>query len=289
MNPLDDILRASADYYNGSPTMTDSEYDAMVADFANKQPRLFAQWRASYIGPKPAHATPHPFRMLSLRGNGFEAFAEFAEWLSNMPKKVDSYIVQPKIDGHAIAITYREGRLVRVATRGDGTEGKDITGLILKNKILPACIKAGSPSPLHLTGELYLPLCEWDRAAFDHPRNELCSIMNTHGHEKRSSLCVFVHGVHEWTGERFAQRETEVMAYLRGRLNLMTVPDFELAPRLLVQGFGATLHGYLEHFRKYLPVDGLVVKVNSLPIRYRIGESAVAPLWAYALKEYTHY
>ena len=75
-------------YYNqDASVISDAEYDALVAEFARKQPRFYDQWRASYIGPLPAHATPHPFRMLSLRGNTFDAFAEFAEWLTNMPKK----------------------------------------------------------------------------------------------------------------------------------------------------------------------------------------------------------
>lgn len=289
MNPLDNILRACADYYNGTPTISDAEYDAMVEDFAKKMPRLYDQWRASYIGPQPAHATPHPFRMLSLRGNGFDRFAEFAEWLSLMPKKAGVYLVQPKIDGHAVAITYTAGHLTRVATRGDGTMGKDITGLVLKNKLLPAVLPAESPTPLHLTGEIYVPLDEWNSTEFSHPRNELCSVMNGHSSPRRSVLKIMIHGVQGWTGDTFAKSEFEVYAYLGGRLGLPCVPSFELEPRVLVQRFGETLHAYLDHYRKTLPVDGLVVKVNDLALRRRIGESAVAPIWAYALKEYQNY
>lgn len=286
MNQFEIILAAAADYYNGTPAMSDAEYDALVAEFARKQPRFYDQWRASYIGPLPAHATPHPFRMLSLRGNTFDAFAEFAEWLTNMPKKVQGYTVQPKIDGHAIAITYLEGRLIRVATRGDGTAGKDITGIFHKNSILPATLVAGSPSPLYLSGELYLPLESWNRSEFATPRNELCSILNTHNHPKRSALKVAIHGVHDWKHAHFADRESQIMAYLNGRLNLPTVPAFELAPRVMLQGYGSTLMGYLEHFRKFLPCDGLVVKADSLAARSALGASATAPLWAYALKTY---
>jgi NAD-dependent DNA ligase len=288
MNPLDTILQASADYYNGSPTMSDTEYDALVASFAKKLPMFYDQWRASFIGPKPAHATAHPFKMLSLRGNGFDHFAEFAEWLATMPKKEKEFLVQPKIDGHAVAITYTASRLTRVATRGDGASGKDITGLVLKNKILPAKLP-GRVSKLTLSGELYIPLENWNSAEFSHPRNELCSVMNGLSSPRRSVIRALVHGVHLWTGENFARKESEVFAYLAGRLGLPVVQSFTLEPRVLVQRFGETLHAYLDHFRKTLPVDGLVVKIDDFASRRRVGESAVAPLWAYALKEYTQY
>lgn len=287
MNPLDNILRAAADYYNGTPTLTDPEYDALVESFAKKWPLLFEQWRASYIGPRPAHATPHPFRMLSLRGDNWDHFAEFGEWLARMPKKC-TYLVQPKIDGHAIAVTYRESRLVRVATRGDGTQGKDITGLVLKSKALPAVIP--HREEIHLTGELYIPLDAWNSIDFSHPRNELCSVMNGSTSPRKSKIAAVIHGVHSWNANKFAQTEAEIFAVLAHRDRLPIVPDFEMEPRLLIQGFGATLRAYQDHFRKgNCPIDGLVVKVNQLDARRKVGESAVAPLWAYALKEYQTY
>lgn len=286
MNPLDSILRACADYYNGTPTMTDAEYDDLVAGFAKKMPMLYDQWRASYIGPRPAHATPHPFRLLSLRGDNWDHFAEFGEWLARMPKC--NYLVQPKVDGHAIAVTYREGRLTRVATRGDGAMGKDITGLILKSKALPLVIS--HREEMHLTGELYIPLSAWNSTDFSHPRNELCSIMNGATTPRKSAIAAVIHGVHSWNAVKFAQTESKLFAVLASRDRLPLVPFFELEPRLLVQGFGATLHAYQDHFRAgNMPIDGVVVKVNHLAARYKVGESSVAPLWAYALKEYQTY
>jgi DNA ligase (NAD+) len=287
MNPLDSILRACADYYNGSPTMTDAEYDELVAGFAKKMPMLYDQWRASYIGPRPAHATPHPFRMLSLRGDNWDHFADFGEWLARMPKKC-TYLVQPKVDGHAIAVTYRDGRLTRVATRGDGAMGKDITGLVLKSKSLPLVIS--HREEMHLTGELYIPLDAWNSADFSHPRNELCSVMNGATSPRKSAIAAVIHGVHSWNAVKLAQTEAELFAVLAQRDRLPLVPFFELEPRLLVQGFGATLRAYQDHFRAgNAPIDGVVVKVNNLSARYKVGESAVAPLWAYALKEYQTY
>lgn len=287
MNPLDNILRAAADYYNGTPTLTDTEYDALVEDFAKKMPQLFEQWRASYIGPRPAHATPHPFRMLSLRGANWDHFAEFGEWLARMPKKC-TYLVQPKIDGHAIAVTYREGRLVRVATRGDGAMGKDITGLVLKSQALPAVIP--HREEMHLTGELYIPLEAWNSTDFSHPRNELCSVMNGATSPRKSKIAAVIHGVHSWNANKFAQTESEIFAVLAHTDRLPIVPHFELDPRGLVQGFGANLHAYQDHYRKgNAPIDGLVVKVNQLAARHKVGESDVCPLWAYALKEYQTY
>ena len=287
MNPLDSILRAAADYYNGTPSLTDTEYDAMVEAFAKKMPRLYDQWRASYIGPRPAHATPHPFRMLSLSGDNWDHFSEFGEWLARMPKQC-TYLVQPKIDGHAIAVTYREGRLVRVATRGDGAMGKDITGLVLKTKALPARIP--HREEIHLSGELYIPLDAWNSTDFSHPRNELCSIMNGATSPRKSKIAAVIHGVHSWSATKYAQTESVVFAFLSHMNSIPIVQAFELAPRVLVQGFGATLHAYQNHFRKgNAPIDGVVVKVNQRAARYKVGESAVAPLWAYALKEYQTY
>lgn len=288
MNPLAPILAASADYYNGTPSLTDTEYDNLVAALAKRMPRLYDQWRASYIGPKPAHATPHPFRMTSLTGAGWDRFPEFAEWLANMPK-VATFLIQPKIDGHAVAITYTGGRLSRVATRGDGAMGKDITGLVLKNKLLPLVIPAPAQEPLHLTGELFIPLTAWNAADFSHPRNELNSVINGYHSPKRSALKIAIHGVPSWSAEKLAQTEREVFAYLAGRVGLPVVPTFDANRPLLIAKFGETLHGYLEHFRKTLPVDGVVVKVAEFKLRHKIGTSAVAPLWAYALKEYQSY
>lgn len=288
MNPLAPILRASADYYNGSPSLTDTEYDALVADLAKRMPSLYDQWRASYIGPKPAFATPHPHKMLSLRGAGWDRFPEFAEWLADMPKAA-SYLIQPKVDGHAVSITYTAGRLTRVATRGDGAVGKDITGLVLKNKLLPLVIPSPAVEPLHLTGEIFIPLASWNAEDFSHPRNELNSVINGYHSPKRSALQILIHGVPAWPAEKLAQTESEVFDYLSGRVGLPVVKTFTADRRLLVSKFGETLHGYVDHYRKSLPIDGLVVKVAEFKLRHKIGDSAVAPLWAYALKEYQTY
>jgi DNA ligase (NAD+) len=293
-NYLPQILEAAAAYYNGTPRMTDQEFDALCERFRAAEPEAFAAWRSSYIGARPAAATPHPFRMLSLAGNDWHHFAEFLEWLDGMPKQ-RTYILQPKIDGHAVSVTYTHGDLTRVATRGDGKAGKDITGLALKNRIFPARLalhsfnRKGLPSELTFTGEIYIPLKNWNSAEYSHPRNELCAAINSADHAQKSTLRGVIHGFPE-PPSYWHSTEEQALNFAEKYFGLPTVRHFVVTELTLRANFGQNLRCYFEHYLGGdAPLDGLVVKLNPLEDQARVGCSATAPRWAYALKEYQNY
>src|SRR5881392_2407721 len=92
-----------------------------------------------------------------------------------------AYVAELKIDGLSIALTYEGGRLVRVATRGDGVRGEDVTANVRTIRAIPLTLRGGPPGRLEVRGEVYLPRASFERInremaaaglpLFQNPRN----------------------------------------------------------------------------------------------------------------------
>ena len=163
-------------YKRAKPKITDFDYDALKRELA----QLEAEWPEFTTGVSPTtqvgddrtegfQTYRHRERMMSL-DNTYSAdeMREFHERLvRDLERDGLKFVVEPKIDGLAVSVTYEKGRLVRAVTRGNGTEGDDITTNALTIKSLPRQLKKadGVPMPdlIEIRGEIYLTTEEFQR------------------------------------------------------------------------------------------------------------------------------
>ncbi|MEO5333199.1 MAG: NAD-dependent DNA ligase LigA, partial [Magnetococcus sp. YQC-5] len=206
-----------------------------------------------------------------------------------------SYAAEPKIDGLAISLMYQEGRLIRVATRGDGREGEDVTLQARTISSLPLrLLGTNHPEILEVRGEVFMTLADF--AAFNataltngekllvNPRNAAAGSLRQLNPQmtKQRPLKLYCHSVGEVVAQEWPRQHDEVMAQLRA-WGLPTCPDAEV----VVGAAGCeAYYRHLEAKRDALAyeIDGVVFKVNELALRERLGFVARAPRWAAACK-----
>ncbi len=183
------IAAADAAYHTqDAPLITDAEYDALrreAEQMLTEHPELGEAAQAlEQVGApveqkfkKIVHAVP----MLSL-DNVF-APEEFTEFCARIRRFLGldatplEFVAEPKIDGLSISLTYEGKKFVRAATRGDGTEGEDVTQNLLTLKSLPRTLPGDAPESIEIRGEVYmtkadfLALNESQARQFANPRN----------------------------------------------------------------------------------------------------------------------
>jgi DNA ligase (NAD+) len=224
------------------------------------------------------------------------------KWAEDVRKRLDSdepvaYVVEPKIDGSAISLTYENGALVRGATRGDGFEGEDVTPNLRTIKSIPLTMRAsdGEPPPatLEVRGEVYMSLEAWrrltesqlaqDKKPSPNPRNAAAGSLrqlNPNITAKRE-LSIWVYGVGRRDGLEPATH-WETLEWLRDH-GFRTNP---FAQRLDSIDDVAKACRDWERRRADLDyeIDGIVIKVDSLDQQARLGALHERPRWARAFK-----
>src|ERR1700710_242618 len=162
-----EIAHHDAAYHtHDTPEISDADYDALRRRNAAIEARFPALIRpdspSSRVGgalesgfAKLRHRTP----MLSL-DNAFDA-TEFAEFCARAKRFLGrteplEFVAEPKIDGLSINLTYEHGRFVRGATRGDGTEGEDVTANLQTIQSVPARLHGPAPALIEIRGEVFM-------------------------------------------------------------------------------------------------------------------------------------
>jgi DNA ligase (NAD+) len=294
----------NAYHQRDAPEITDAEYDtlrrrhaALLAAF----PTLAAvDDPAQRVGAPPAAGfakVRHGVPMLSL-DNGFEA-ADFTEFCARIRRFLGAgherleFVGEPKIDGLSISLTYRDGRFLRGATRGDGTEGEDVTANLRTLKSLPPRLKPPFPARLEIRGEVFMTKAEFldmnaaqeaaGEKVFANPRNAAAGSLRQLDATitARRPLRLFAYAQGEASGP-VAATHWEYLARLKEwgfEVNpLSTLLDSEAAAAAFQARIGAE--------RAALPydIDGVVYKLNDLALERRLGFVGRAPRWAMAWK-----
>ncbi|PPG14430.1 NAD-dependent DNA ligase LigA [Rathayibacter rathayi] len=280
-------LAAATSYYDGPDSLlSDADYDQLldtIAAFEDEYPservehKLFTSVSAGTSGGGDVtHATP----MLSLdKANTLE---EISAFLAKVPAGT-ALSVEPKLDGIAVSVTYVGGVLTRVATRGDGVTGEDITDRVL------AIAAAGLPRHIdapadmfEVRGELVMSRDDFTysnasrvaagKPAFANPRNA------TAGSVRKSSLDYDV-------SLSFVVYDSAPAAMADALTDLGFTPSALLLPAtddVLAQ---VTAFGELRKGTDFaFPTDGIVIKVTDLVARQALGSTSRAPRWAMAYK-----
>lgn len=211
------------------------------------------------------------------------------------------YSLEPKLDGLSVELVYEGGALTRAVTRGDGVVGEVITANVRTIRSLPLRLDgAARPVPplLSVRGEVFLPLQAFDdvnerllqegKAPFASPRNVAAGTVRQLDPALAAArpLAVYAYDVLEAgageDGHGALATHTEVLAAMRA-WGLPVNPENALADD--ADGVWAAFEAFAER-RDHLPyeVDGLVVKLDDLEARRRLGATAHHPRWAYAIK-----
>jgi DNA ligase (NAD+) len=292
-------------YVLSDPPMTDAEFDARYRELLELEaahPSLATSASPSQQVGAPTDAAFPPYRhpqpMLSL-DNAFSR-EELDAWAQRVERGLGEeagavgYVCELKIDGVAINLVYRGGLLETAATRGDGTVGEDVTAQVLTIGDVPYRLQADEvPGLLEVRGEVYYPLeafeamnaarIERGEAAFMNPRNGASGALRQKDPEitRQRPLSVWCHGLGTVEGMTFA-RHSETLAWLRAA---------GLPTPLETAVFGSIdeVWAFVERWtaaRYDVPyeIDGVVVKVDDLAQRERLGFTARAPRWAIAYK-----
>lgn len=289
-----------------SPKISDAEYDRLfrrLIDLEKAYPEFAAPDSPTQkVGSPPLDkfsTLRHTLPMLSLNNaNDREEMKEFDEKIQRFLKISTpiQYVAEPKIDGVAVELVYENGQLTVGSTRGDGSNGEDITRNLKTIRSIPLTLRKGEkdiPRRLEVRGEVYLSheafqklnreREEEGQPLFANPRNAAAGSLKQLDSTitARRPLDIFCHGMGEVQGASFPSHNDFLQSLKEW--GLKPVPFTQLFHGL--SGIFA-YHEELESRREDLPyeIDGLVIKVNSLELQRRLGEIARSPRWAIAYK-----
>src|SRR5689334_684843 len=297
------LREASHRYYVlDAPTLSDAEYDRLFRELMQlegEHPDLVTPDSPTRrVGAAPSEKfarVTHRRQMMSLANAMSEA--EFLEFDARVRKLVGSepvrYVVEPKLDGLAVTLTYEKGRFTQGATRGDGMVGEDVTQNLRTIKMVPLQLEGRPPAHFEVRGEVFINKRDFVRMneerekagepTFVNPRN--CAAGSLRQLDPRMTaqrpLSIFFYEVGDTPGLAFATH-WEKLGKLR-ELGLRTNPENELCDSL--EEVQDKYRRMLEK-RHDLPyeIDGSVIKVDSEDQRRRLGAVSRTPRWAIAWK-----
>lgn len=316
INELRSLIRRYDYHYYvlDDPIVSDAEYDALMAELRALEaahPELITPdsptQRVSGTPASQFAKVQHPQPMLSL-GNAFTK-ADLLAWRDRVlrllgPDAMVAYVVEPKIDGLAVALTYRDGRLVQGATRGDGEVGEDVTANLRTIGSIPLTLQATGtpqdddlpmtlPATIEVRGEVYMRTADFetlnDRLAaagekiFANPRNAAAGSLRQKDPTITAArpLRFFAYGVGVVEGISL-NSQWQTLRYLRAlgfpvNQDVRRFTDF------------AEVVAYCEAWmakRDDLPyeADGVVIKIDDFAQQRELGVVGRDPRWAIAFK-----
>ncbi|HVU15848.1 MAG TPA: NAD-dependent DNA ligase LigA [Candidatus Didemnitutus sp.] len=293
-------------YRQAKPEVADRDYDALKAELADLEGK-FPQFASpasptAQIGDdrSAGFATYRHRQAMQSLDNTYseEEFRAFHQRLVKLFGREDlKYVVEPKIDGLAVSVTYEKGGLVRAVTRGNGEQGDDITQNARTIKSLPVELKSGkglpTPDVIEIRGEVYLTSAEFQR--INKEREEAGEALYANPRNLAAGT------IKQLDPKEVAQRRLEIVLYGVGYCE-PAVADSQGAYHELVRAWGLpTIERYwpatgidaawaavkeldqLRHAFAY-GTDGAVVKLDSFAQQREAGATSKAPRWAIAYK-----
>jgi DNA ligase (NAD+) len=293
---------AFAYYVLDQPTISDGQYDELMGELKaleSAHPALVTPESPSQKVNGGFAATFSPVEHLERMQSLDNAFSsdELSAWAARVEREGGtgaSYLCELKVDGVAVGLVYEQGRLVRAATRGDGTTGEDVTANVLTMDNVPQQLSGDDvPELLEVRGEIYFPVAgfadvnagmvEQGKAPFANPRNAAAGSLRQKDPRVTASrpLRLVVHGV---GAHRGFDVERQSAAYDRLRALGLPVSD-----RYRVVDDLPAVWEYIERTQEQRhsvehEIDGVVVKVDQYALQRRLGSTSRAPRWAIAFK-----
>ncbi|WP_406839001.1 NAD-dependent DNA ligase LigA [Streptomyces sp. AHU1] len=291
-------------YVKDAPVVSDAEFDTLLRSLEALEEE-YSELRTPDSPTQKvagAYATEftsvqHRQRMLSL-DNAFTDL-ELAAWAERVAKDVGAsehhFLCELKVDGLAVNLTYERGRLTRAATRGDGRAGEDITPNVRTIAEIPDRLTGDHvPDLVEIRGEVYFPMEKFEELnarlveagdkPFANPRNAAAGSLRQKDPRVTASrpLHMVVHGIGALEGFEGLGRLSEAYSLLNSwglpTTRYAKVVDGLDGVREFITYYGENRHS-VEH-----EIDGVVVKLDEIPLQGRLGSTARAPRWAIAWK-----
>jgi DNA ligase (NAD+) len=299
-------------YVHDAPEISDAEFDALLHELERleaEHPDLVTPDSPTQrVAGRPVEGfatVGHLVQMLSLDNayneEELRAFDERVRRGAGTGDAAVAYVAELKIDGLSIALTYEDGRLVRGATRGDGVRGEDVTANVRTIRAIPLSLKANVPGRIEIRGEVFLPRTQFERinrerersgeALFQNARNSAAGTMRNLDPalvaKRRLSALTYQLVTEKGDSHLFSQikgtaTHARTLEALRD-LGLPVEPHWrrceDIAAVIAFCTEWADARRGLE-----FETDGVVVKVDDLALRERLGTTAKFPRWATAFK-----
>jgi DNA ligase (NAD+) len=293
-------------YVRDAPIITDSEFDELL----RRLQALEEQHHELRTPDSPTQlvggagfatdfeSVDHLERMLSL-DNAFSS-EELGAWATRIHAEVGDdahYLCELKIDGVALALVYRDGRLTRAATRGDGRTGEDVTlnARTIDDIPLRLTVSEDYPLPevLEVRGEVFFQVADFQalnaslveagKAPFANPRNSAAGSLRQKDPAvtARRKLRMICHGLGHTEGFRPVTQHDAYLALRAWGLPVSehtTLVDDMAGVQERVDYWGEHRHEVAHE------IDGVVVKVDEVALQRRLGSTSRAPRWAIAYK-----
>ena len=291
-------------YVHNDPEIADEEFDRLLHELerleAEHPDLVTADSPTQRVAGRPVEGfdtVEHRTPMLSLDNTysdeELRAFDERVRKAAGLGDQAVTYVAELKIDGLSIALTYEGGQLVRGATRGDGTRGEDVTSNVRTIRALPLRLRDGPQERIEVRGEVYLPRAAFDRTnrereaadlpLFANPRNAAAGTMRNLDPAlvSKRGLSAFTYQLIGASGTE-RSRHSQALAEMRG-WGLPVEPHWRLCDGI---DEVARFCGEWADARRQLEfeTDGVVIKVDELTLRDRLGATAKFPRWATAFK-----
>tara|TARA_B100000676_G_scaffold312385_1_gene386324 strand:+ start:1650 stop:3761 length:2112 start_codon:yes stop_codon:yes gene_type:complete len=301
INHLAELLAYHSNlYYNyATPEITDSEFDALrdeLQDLDPNHPQL------SMVGSDPSPGSvkvEHQFPMRSLdKANKEEEVFHFVSQTTIHGRR---FVCQPKLDGSALSLEYRRGRLVRGATRGNGTRGEDVTANVRRIPNIPD--RLSWDGDCHIRGEVVMPLATFEEKYSDiapNPRNLAAGSLRQKsvdaGKGRAEDLAFLAYGL-EFPSELTRHPDSPSppsFVYDSEIISWLTSIGIEVAGNEVVSGEEDqdTSNKLMKVAKRWTDsrdsapweLDGVVIKLDRLDKRELLGMTAHHPRWALAWK-----
>ena len=296
-------------YVLDDPQISDTEFDQLMNQLIKLETEhpdlLTADSPTQRVGGKPREGflkVRHSSPMLSLDNTYSED--ELRNWerrvheLSEGKKEIE-YVCELKLDGMSLALHYKDGKLVRGITRGDGSEGEDVTLNVRTVRSIPLSVskealkKAGIPADFEVRGEMLMPIATFKRMNEEREKNGLSLFANPRNATAGT--------VRQLEPSITAQRRLDYFGYsllLNGQtyfdrhwetLNALESLGFKVNIRRSLSRNFDELWAFIQEWepkRESLPyeIDGIVVKVDRTNLQRELGYTGKAPRWAIAYK-----
>jgi len=295
-------------YVLDSPVISDEEYDRLfqrLKELEQKYGYVLPHSPTQRVGAPPLDKFPkakHRVPMLSLdNAFNYEQVVEFDRRTKRFLGTDEDieYTVEPKYDGLAVELTYRDGILVQASTRGDGYEGEDITQNIKTIKEVPLKIVSELPVPkeIDIRGEVYMNINDFEElnkeremkgeSLFANPRNAAAGSVRQLDPSITASrkLHIACYGIGYVEGVEFSSQWDFIQWLKNARF---PVPQY----LRLCKGIDEVLRALdeISRLKEKFPfeADGAVIKVNSFALQERLGVKTREPRWAIAYKFPAH-
>jgi DNA ligase (NAD+) len=304
-------------YRDGAPEVSDAVFDELMERYTALADSLGVPL-SERLDAKPGadhtegfQTVEHRMPMLSLeklsparrdsKGESMALGDQLRAWYERRLKELElpadaalGLVVEPKIDGISVSLTYSGGKLVRAVTRGDGRKGDDITRQVKEARAVPAELR-GVGGELEIRGELY-----WPRKAFEayneqlraagekpiiNPRNGCAGLMKRKDPTGLEQVGVrsFMYQVAWAEGTRLPGKQSAIIAWLKEAG--ATVYDGELCVAAGVEQALAYCESYQERRGGLdFDIDGMVIKIEELAYYDRLGSTGHHPHWGIAYK-----